>query len=248
MKVTVLGCWAPYAKGGGACSGYLVESGSQKVMLDCGNGTFGKLQQHMNFRQLTGVVISHLHPDHYADLWCLRHALKGSLADGTRVHKLDLWMPSEPWDVVAKMTEWQDVFTVHPLEQVREPVVMGDLWWEFHPTKHAPVTYATKVRTQDGAALVYSADTAWDEALIHWSQGAHTLLAEASLQEQDAQVAKKGHLTAAQAGEWGKKIGVSQLVLTHLWPEYDQRETARQASVVLGLPVTLASEVEYFEL
>lgn len=246
MKVTVLGCWAPYAKGDGACTGFLVESEHQKMLLDCGNGTFGKLQKHINFRELTGIVISHFHPDHYADLWCLRHALKGSLADGSRSEKLDLWMPSEPWDVVATVQEWQDVFVLHPLETMWEPLVLGDLRWEFHPAQHSPVTYATKVTALNGATLVYSADTAWDEELIKWSQGASTLLVEASLQEKDAQVTRVGHLTAAQAGQWGQVIGASQLVLTHLWPEYDEAETARQANIVFGQPVTLAANIEYF--
>ena len=44
VTVTVLGCDASYPSAGGACSGYLVESGSTSVWLDAGTGTTVPLQ------------------------------------------------------------------------------------------------------------------------------------------------------------------------------------------------------------
>ena len=38
MKLTVLGCNGPYPAAGGACSGYLLETGDTRVLLDCGAG------------------------------------------------------------------------------------------------------------------------------------------------------------------------------------------------------------------
>ena len=38
MKLTVLGCYGPYPPAGGACSGYLLEEGGTRVLIDCGNG------------------------------------------------------------------------------------------------------------------------------------------------------------------------------------------------------------------
>lgn len=44
MKLTVLGNTGPYPKAGGACSGYLLENGDSKVVLDMGNGTLANLR------------------------------------------------------------------------------------------------------------------------------------------------------------------------------------------------------------
>ena len=48
MELTVLGCSGSYgAPAGGACSGYLVRAGDANIWMDCGNGTFTNLQQHI---------------------------------------------------------------------------------------------------------------------------------------------------------------------------------------------------------
>ena len=48
MELTVLGCSGSFGgAGGAACSGYLLRSGDTSVWVDCGNGTFGHLQDHL---------------------------------------------------------------------------------------------------------------------------------------------------------------------------------------------------------
>ena len=45
MRLTVLGKSPAWQDAGGACSGYLVEDGDTRVLLDCGNGVFAKLRE-----------------------------------------------------------------------------------------------------------------------------------------------------------------------------------------------------------
>ena len=52
----------------GACSGYLVEEGGFRLLLDCGNGVFSKLRRICDYVDVDAVVISHLHADHFLDL------------------------------------------------------------------------------------------------------------------------------------------------------------------------------------
>ena len=66
MDLTVLGCSGSYgAPGGGACSGYLVRAGGTAVWIDCGNGTFANLHEHIDPGDLSAVVITHGHADHF---------------------------------------------------------------------------------------------------------------------------------------------------------------------------------------
>ena len=59
MDLTVLGSSGSYGSGtAGACSGYLVEAGGTSLWLDCGNGTFPHLQQHVD-RKSTRLNSSH---------------------------------------------------------------------------------------------------------------------------------------------------------------------------------------------
>ena len=80
LTVTVLGCDGSYAGPDGACSGYLVSSGDTHVWLDCGPGTLANLQRHIDLHDLSAIVVSHSHPDHWAELPVAYNAL-GYTAD-----------------------------------------------------------------------------------------------------------------------------------------------------------------------
>ena len=75
LKITVLGKSPSWQDAGGACSGYLIETDRTKVLLDCGNGVFGKLREHADYTEIDGVIISHLHADHFLDLVPFSYAL-----------------------------------------------------------------------------------------------------------------------------------------------------------------------------
>ena len=68
VRITVLGKSPAWQDADGACSGYLVEGGGQRVLLDCGPGVFAKLRRFVDYIDVDAVVISHLHADHILDL------------------------------------------------------------------------------------------------------------------------------------------------------------------------------------
>ena len=75
MKITVIGFWGGYPAKNEASSGYLLEYGDYRILLDCGSGVLSELQNHMRPEELHAVVLSHYHPDHIADVGVLQHAL-----------------------------------------------------------------------------------------------------------------------------------------------------------------------------
>src|ERR671932_2330240 len=75
MRLTVLGKSPSWQDAGGACSGYLIEEGDTAVVIDCGNGVFGKLRRFRDYTKVDAVVISHLHADHFLDLVPFAYAL-----------------------------------------------------------------------------------------------------------------------------------------------------------------------------
>ena len=64
VELTILGNYGPYATAQGACSGYLLNADGFQIMLDCGNGSFSKLQKYADYSKLGILILSHLHPDH----------------------------------------------------------------------------------------------------------------------------------------------------------------------------------------
>ena len=68
MRLTVLGKSPAWSDAGGACSSYLVEAGETTLVVDCGNGAFGKLRARAPYIDVDAVVLTHLHTDHVGGL------------------------------------------------------------------------------------------------------------------------------------------------------------------------------------
>lgn len=250
MRLTVLGCWAPYPRAGGACSGYLLRGGGINVLLEAGNGVLSRLMSHLDFCLLDAVIVTHLHHDHYLDLFPLRHALEGARRAGRRAGPLPLFIPSQPAGTFKVLGSYQEAFAVKPVESLPEEKMpggfhvrrldIGGTAVRFMPGQHLLPGYA--VSFAGPGKLVFSGDTAYTDGLIALAAGADLFLCEASGLDSDIDYVKGAHLTARQAGAAGRAAGVRQLLLTHFWPEYDLTVLSAQAASGFGGPVTAVQE------
>jgi ribonuclease BN (tRNA processing enzyme) len=246
LEMTVLGCWAPYPRAGGACSGYLIRGGGVTLLLDAGNGSFSRLQGIMDFRELSAVVITHYHTDHCADLFCLRHAIKGARRDGSRKEPLTLYAPGEPRDDFERLAGSGGDFRVRFIEELPltdgiRRTEMGGLGLEFWSNRHSLPAYGVAV-TGGGRRLVYAGDTGRFPELARFWAGATLLLCEASGFARDEEQIGSVHLTARQAGELAEESQAARLVLTHFWPEYEPEALRAEAAAVCRCPVLAARE------
>ncbi len=248
MILTVLGCWAPYPRPGGACSGYLLQSGETAIMIDAGNGTFAELTRHVNFRSLKALVITHFHPDHYVDVFCLRHAIAGARRAGTLQQTLKLFVPAAPSEIYNKLASYTDAFTVTAVEQLPETRQLGihAKWAKldntemfFVPTAHALPGYALLVR-RNGKSFFFSGDTAATDQITLAAGDSDLFLCEASGLDQDKEYLAGIHMTAREAGLTAQKAKVKKLVITHFWPEYELSDLLAQAGEGFNGDVTAA--------
>src|SRR5580765_665190 len=76
VEITPLGTSACVPNPGNACSAHLLRDGETTLLLDCGPGVIGNLRRHIPaFRGLSGILITHMHKDHFLDLLPLRYGL-----------------------------------------------------------------------------------------------------------------------------------------------------------------------------
>lgn len=233
LSLTVLGCSGTYAAAGGACSGYLVRTGTTTVLVDTGPGTLANVQQHVAIADLDAVVVTHEHPDHWLEVPVLRNAMKYSLG----LADLPLFSTAGTLALAEQLTRLTPTFRPTVVADGDE-VEVGDLTFRFSRTHHPVETLAVRAATA-GAAIGYTADTsaAWPIAELG---DLDLVVAEATFLDHEEE-GKEVHMSAAQAGAQARAAGARRLVVTHLLPGSDPAAAVAEAADAYGAPVEAAA-------
>ena len=255
MQITVLGKSPSWQDAGGACSGYLVETATTKILIDCGNGVFARLRERIDYADIDAVVISHFHSDHCLDLMPYAYALSYSprWSQENPAPKPKLIVPAGGEDVLRQIGSIFgsgeiiiDAFESSEYQQ-DGAVQVGDFELRFCLVPHYVPTFAIAITAagEDGR-FTFGADCAPNQQLVDFARGSDLFLIESTLGAADV-AEPRGHLTATEAGEHGRAAEAQQLVITHIPDELDQQLSIAEASAAFGAPVTLASEGAVFQ-
>ncbi len=218
FTLTVLGRGGGCCRAGEACSGYLVRFGDFAVLLDCGSGVTGRLQEAGTLGSVNKVVISHWHSDHCSDAGVLYHGRLIQTIVGQAQGPLDFYAPGQEPDLGRlDRPPYARATAVDESSELR----LGPLRLTFLRTRHPVYCLATKVVDPSGRTLVYTADGALTEELVAFCQGADLVVAECSLY---AGVSGEGpgHMNADDVAALGRRAQPKRLVLSHL-PLYGDR-------------------------
>jgi ribonuclease BN (tRNA processing enzyme) len=238
FTVTVLGSSAWYGTRERAASGYLVDFGDTRIMLDAGGGTWQRLLEIVDFKSVDGVVLSHRHPDHTIDVFQLFHARQ--YGGAAPMEPIPLWAPAETIDrILAFTTQVDEAFDLRPVGPA-DLVDIAGATVSFCEMTHPPETVGVRIE-RDGAVFAYSADTGPEFDLASLAGNADFFLCEATYQGDDE--LWEGHMSAAQAGEAAAQAGAANLVLTHLPPGRDLGLSLSEAhGAAGGTAVQLAAD------
>jgi ribonuclease BN (tRNA processing enzyme) len=264
MQLTVLGKSPSWQDAGGACSGYLVEEGDTKVLIDCGNGVFAKLRERVDYVDIDAVLLSHLHADHFLDLVPFSYAL--TYAPRQQPVPVDGWpgtdQPARPElhaPYGARETfrrvvgAWGNEDLIEKAFELREydehdKLTIGPVTVSFQGVPHFTDTYAMRLSSSNGAGqIVYGADCRPTDALTAFASGSDLMLIEATLPRPE-RTGERGHLTPREAGEHGRAAGVRRLVLTHISDELDSEWAREEAASAFQGPVEMAREGAIYEV
>jgi ribonuclease BN (tRNA processing enzyme) len=264
LRITVLGKSPSWQDVDGACSGYLIEEDDFALVLDCGNGVFSKLRRFRDYTEVDGVVISHMHADHFLDLVPFAYAL--TYAPRQQPVPVDRWpgtdsparprldVPAGGRDVLRRVVgAWgnedlvEKAFDLHEYDAAAS-LDLGGLRVRFHAVPHFLATHAVEVAAANGGArFTFGADCCPTDALVAFAAGTDLLMIEATLPRPERE-GPRGHLTPAEAGEHGRKAHARRLVLTHISDELDQEWARTEAERTFGGPVEVAREGAVYTL
>ncbi len=263
MKVTVLGKSPSWQDAGGACSGYLVEDGDTRVLVDCGSGVFSKLRGVRDHTAVDAIVITHIHADHCFDLVPYAYALMFGPSDeavrrpddGPAVRGPRLLLPPGGAARLQTLTgavghaglldEIFEVAEYDPTQALR----VGTVDVRFQAVPHYVLTHAVELRGAGGGRFTFGADHGPTEALDDFAAETDLLLLEATLPEPEPEDDEPpGHLTAAEAGEHAARCRARRLVLTHISDMLDGEHALDEARRAYDGPLELAREGAVYEV
>jgi ribonuclease BN (tRNA processing enzyme) len=260
----VLGKSPSWQDAGGACSGYLVEEGDTTVLLDCGNGVFAKLRGHIDYTDLDAVVLSHLHADHFLDLVPYSYALVyAPRQQPVPVHvwpgtdtpaRPRLYAPAGARETFRRVVgAWgnedliEKAFDLHEYTPDAQ-LEIGSVRVRFCEVPHFIQTCAMELTsTNGGGRFVYGADSAPNEDLVAFADGADLLMVEGTLPRPERE-GPRGHLTPAEAGQHAARARAARLVITHVSDELGDEWAREEAERGYGGKVEVAREGASYEV
>ncbi|MYV04654.1 MBL fold metallo-hydrolase [Furfurilactobacillus milii] len=241
MKLTILGYYGGYPANGVGTSGYLLQSDDYNLMVDAGSGTLLALQKVLNPLQLDGLLLTHYHHDHTADVGVLQY--EWQLQQGARKHAvLPIYGNTEDPLNFAALT-WAGATEGHGYDP-QSSLVLGPFMITFSRTVHPVPTFAVRItETKTGHTLVFTADSAVTDTLNSFSKAADLLMVDTNFYANHT--GKMWHMTSTQAGALAKTAQVKQLILTHLPQTGNLESLKEEAQLIVGkkIQVKLASDI-----
>ncbi len=211
---------------------FMVLQGDQdQILIDCPLNPIVQLRQaNIDPQKMTGVIITHFHPDHvgglpglFSTLWLLgrRHPLKvyGYQFNLERVEKMidlfdfDTWPEFFPLEYCSYPEDNQALVVDTPEFRILSS-----------PGKHVIPTSGLRVESHlSGKTLTYSCDTEPFAAITQLAANTDILIHEAT-------GPYRYHSSAAQAGEVAQAANAKSLYLIHYTPDlYNSSEMLADA-------------------
>jgi ribonuclease BN (tRNA processing enzyme) len=242
VRLTVIGCGPAAPQPDTPASGLLIESAGAAILLDCGPGVASRLSSVRDPRSLSGVIVGHLHADHFLDLVSLRYLLPW---EGT-ADRLTVVLPPGGGRhlralapiVSERPTFFDEAFDILEHRVGRE-LVVGDLRIRSSPSRHYVPAWSVEVVDPAGARIVYVGDTGPHGALDELIRGADIVVFEATLVSGDDDQAERGHLAPDEALDLARRAGVGRVLLTH-YPSARREELLAVAAAETELSVAVA--------
>lgn len=245
IKVTVLGSSGSYASIDNACTGFLIESAEASVLFDCGPGTLGPLQVASSLYDISAIVLSHCHPDHWLELPVLRNVFTWfeprtgipvyGTAETARMEEalhVRVREAPEPFD-------WTNIDAASTL-------TIGDQRWTFDQTDHPVETLAGRVEV-DGRTVLFTSDSGPDWNYDTFGAGVDLVFSDAS-HLCGCENLGIPHMSARESAHRADSAAAKHLVLTHLIPGSDPAAHRDEAVAAYGGPVDVALPGAVFEL
>ncbi len=207
---------------------FLINQGNALLLVDCPGSVFQKIKKlNLEPRNITSILVTHIHPDHIYGLPSLVHSL---MLDEGRIR---LYGSKESVDLCKDLL---DLFHLREKKiktriefisldggenfELRDSVHCASL-----KVPHSASSLAFHFRfNEEKKDLVYSGDTPCDSSLFRYAAGMDYLVHDCSAPSRvfkDYPSLKAMHTHSIQLGQHAQRYGIKCLVPCHFFGELD---------------------------
>ncbi len=207
---------------------FLINQGNALLLVDCPGSVFQKIKKlNLEPRNITSILVTHIHPDHIYGLPSLVHSL---MLDEGRIR---LYGSAESVDLCKDLL---DLFHLREKKiKTRIEFISLDGGENFElrdsvhcvslKVPHSASSLAFHFRfNEEKKDLVYSGDTPCDSSLFRYAAGMDYLVHDCSAPSRvfkDYPSLKAMHTHSIQLGQHAQRYGIKCLVPCHFFGELD---------------------------
>ncbi len=252
-SLTILGSGTAVPRASRATSCYVLDDGAgHACLIDLGPGALHRAAAAgYDLPRLDAVYVTHIHPDHSADLVALMFALG-----------LPLREPAVPLPVFGHpalrllgarlrnawprwLAPGAQRLQLHDVSAPGELAAPAGWRAEAWRVRHHESSWGYRFTLPDGFTVAFSGDASEGESLEDLGREVDLFVLEAAAPD-DHPV--PGHLTPRRAGRVAAACGARHLVLTHFYPEVEDEPIEDQVRESFEGGLTLAQDGEVLAL
>ena len=235
MKLTILGSGTSVPHPQRASPAFWLATTSGTILLDISADAPHRMaQESLDWPHLDAIWISHFHLDHIGGLAPFLFGMKWAPQTENRTRPLRIFGPEGLRRLIETINSANNYRLFEQRFAIEFIEVTPDSDFEIMPgitahtlkTPHTNESLALRLKDADSKPFVYTSDTGFSEDLAPFAKDAALLLMECSFRRNKPIVT---HLELVDALRIANASSPKRMVLTHLYPEWDDVNVATEA-------------------